>query len=61
MLGGFLAARRVVRIMTGDARQRAVALLKTSRSPKPVSRAGDLEFVVITLACSMIEVQNEIR
>src|SRR4029077_13804993 len=61
----FLAARNVVRIVTGGAAQRACTLLKTLRAPQPVRRADDLELIVVTAtavrgARCVIELEHEI-
>ena len=58
MLHGLLAARDVVRIVTGDARH--LALLKTRRLAQPICAARDLELVVAPRSRRVIEMQEVI-
>src|SRR6266446_2809999 len=61
VLGGLLASRYVVRIMTGGAQETRLAFLETGRLAQPVRRVCDLEPVVIRRSRTLIEVQNVIN
>src|SRR2546422_566881 len=55
-----IAAWNVVWVMASRATQPALATLKALGAPQPVSRAHDLEFVVMALAGSFVKMQSEV-